>query len=368
MKKAGIVLVLSGFPRRSETFALHEVLALEERGDLAAIFATKPGDGLPPHPGSEVLLKRVRYLPDDDAETQAHALVQQLDGQSVAGIHAYFAHRPAEVAERAAAHLHKPYGFSVHALDARKVREDELLRRARAAACVVACNPDVATSFDTSGIALKLLPHGVDTQCFTPQPLPSAPPIHLLAAGRLVEKKGFDVLIEAAAQLSFPFHLRIVGDGPQRQQLAAAIEEFHLQQRVELCDSVSHAELPALYAAAHIVVVPSVVDHTGDRDGLPNVVLEAMASGRPVLASDVGAVSSALTAEQSGLLTPPGDAGALAAALERLARDPSLRTFLASNARTHVAEHFDLQRCTDRFCRFLESTYGIEGSLGEVAP
>jgi glycosyltransferase involved in cell wall biosynthesis len=361
--KAGIVLVLSGFPRRSETFALHEVLALEERGDLAAIFATKPGDGLPPHPGSEALLKRVQYLPAGDAKAQAHDLVQRLDGQPVAGIHAYFAHTPAEVAEHAAAHLQVPYGFSVHARDARKVREDELVRRARAAACVVACNSDVAISFDAEGIALKLLPHGVDTQRFSPKPLLPVPPIRLLAAGRLVEKKGFDVLIQAAAQLTFPFRLRIVGDGEQRQQLMAAIEEAHLQRQVELCGSVTHAELPALYAEAHIVVVPSVVDQSGDRDGLPNVALEAMASGRPVVASDVGAVSSALVSEQSGLLVPPGDAAALADALERLARDLSFRSILAHHARIHVAAHFDLRACTDRFCRFLESTYGIAGPL-----
>jgi glycosyltransferase involved in cell wall biosynthesis len=161
-------------------------------------------------------------------------------------------------------------------------------------------------------------------------------------------------------QLSFPAHLRIVGDGPKREELAAAIGAAGLSERVELCRSVTHSELPSLYAAAHIVVVPSVVDQSGDRDGLPNVVLEAMACGRAVVGSDVGAVSSAVISEKTGLLVPPGEPDRLAHALTRLALAPTLRATLAANARAHVVEHFDLRSCTTRFCRLLEYTYGLE--------
>jgi glycosyltransferase involved in cell wall biosynthesis len=286
-------------------------------------------------------------------------LVERLVDHAVSGIHAYFAHTPAEIAAYVARWLNIPFGFSVHARDARKVPVEELWQRARLAACVVACNPDVVRHFDGANIPVKLIPHGVDTQRFQPQPPPVAPPIRLLAVGRLVEKKGFDVLIQAAAQLSFPFLLRIIGDGPLQSELAAAIAAANLRDRVELCRSITHAELPTAYAEAHIVVAPSVVDRTGDRDGLPNVVLEAMASGRAVVASDVGAISSAIQPGESGLLVAPGDPGCLAAALEQLAGDPQLRSRLGHHARCRAEADFRLDFCTARFCNFLAATCGL---------
>jgi hypothetical protein len=137
-------VVVSGFPRRSETFALGELLALEERGALSAVFATKPGEAGVQQPGWERLRGRVHALPEGDPERQAAFIADRLAGQSVSGVHGYFAHTPAEVAARAAALLGVPYGFSTHARDARKVAPDVLAERARKASCVVACNTDVA--------------------------------------------------------------------------------------------------------------------------------------------------------------------------------------------------------------------------------
>jgi glycosyltransferase involved in cell wall biosynthesis len=361
MNQDGIVVILSGFPRRSETFALNEVLALEKRGALAAVFATKPGDGKRPHPDCAQLLHRVHILPDGTAVEQAEVLARQLGGQPVSGIHAYFAHTPTEVAAHAARRLNVPYGFSVHALDARKVPPRELARRAREAACVVACNVDVVRELNGAGVEdVRLLPHGVDSRRFYPRPFPPPSPFRLLAVGRLVEKKGFDVLIQAAAQLSQPFQLRIVGDGPERERLKAMIEWAELGDRLELRDSQTHDELTQEYAEAHLVVVPSVVDRKGDRDGLPNVVLEAMACGRPVVASDVGAISSAITSGYNGFLVPPGDATALAEILNHVGRHPHWCETLGRNGRKRVERDFELERCTERFCAFLESTYQAE--------
>ena len=104
------------------------MLALEERGTLAAIFATKPGDGSNLQPGCERLMSRVRVLPEGTPAEQAAVVIRSLDGQGVSGIHGYFAHLPAEVASIAAKQLGVPYGFSAHARDARKVAPDELAR------------------------------------------------------------------------------------------------------------------------------------------------------------------------------------------------------------------------------------------------
>jgi glycosyltransferase involved in cell wall biosynthesis len=359
----GIALVLSGFPRRSETFALTEALALEARGLLAAIFATKPGDGQPPHPDVQRLNTPVQLLHGETAAAQADCLVTCLGQRQIAGLHAYFAHFPAEVAAEAARHLSVPFGFSAHACDVRKVPPEDLARRAREAAVVVVCNEDTAAAFNGVGAAVRHLPHGVDSQRFYPWPFPPGPdeaagaPVRFLAVGRLVEKKGFLVLLEAVTQLDVPFRLRIIGDGPEYDRLAAAIWATGRAGSIELCGGQTHAELPQAYADAHIVVVPSIVDRNGDRDGLPNVVLEAMASGRPIVASDVGAIRSGVHHGETGFLVPPGDPTALAQAMTWLARRPRHWPALGHHGRAHIAVAYDLRTCTERFCNCLHETF-----------
>src|SRR5438094_8519400 len=223
MMPGGIAVVTSGVPRRSGTFLLNELLALDARGTLAAVFATKAGDGGPLHPGCARLLGRVELLPAGSASTQAARLAERLRGRQVTGIHGYFAHRPAAVAAHAARRLGVPFGFSVHARDARKVAPPVLAARARRAACVIACNRDVAAELARVGAPSRLLPHGVDTHRFRPRPEPRGAPLRLLAVGRLVEKKGFESLIEAAARPTTPFQLRIVGEGPRRARHRRAI-------------------------------------------------------------------------------------------------------------------------------------------------
>ncbi len=357
MNQRKIVMIISGFPRRSETFALQELLALDAQGLLAGIFATKPGDGSSLHPDCQPLLKRVEHLPPGSAAAQAEIVIKRVKGQSVSGIHGYFAHTPAEVASLVATNLGLPYGFSTHALDARKVPLDILRERAQKSACIIACNYDVAEDLTQIGGQVTLLPHGVDIKRFRPSPCPVSKPIRLLSVGRLVEKKGFDVLIKALSQVSFPFYLRIVGEGPDKDQLEKDIQAANLSDRVELCGGMTHLELPNEYTKSHIVVVPSIVNRAGDRDGLPNVVLEAMASGRPVIATNVGAIKSAIVNGETGILVPSGDPGSLAKALEMLVNNPDMGERFGQNARQRVERDFELKACTDRLFRFLNSVY-----------
>jgi glycosyltransferase involved in cell wall biosynthesis len=353
-----LAVVLSGFPRRSETFALNELAALEARGLLGAVIATKPGDGQEPQPAARAFLPRVEYLAPGTAAEQGRELAGRLAGRGIAGVHGYFAHTPAEVASHAARRLGVRYGFSTHARDARKVRPAELASRARAAACVIACNPDVARTLDASGAATHLVPHGVDLERFQPTPLrPVAVPLRLLAVGRLVPKKGFDVLLEAAARVPWAVELDLVGDGPELGRLRGLTLALHLASRVRFLGSLTHAELPGAYARADVVVVPSVEDESGDRDGLPNVVLEAMASSRPIVASDMGAIGSAITHGVTGLLVQPGSVPQLVESLTLVASDPVLRAGLAERARERVEQRFTLTRCADRLERILAGAY-----------
>jgi glycosyltransferase involved in cell wall biosynthesis len=352
-----VAVIMSGFPRRSETFALGELLALEERGMLAGIFATKPGDEEVAQPEVERLIRKAHYLRPGPPDQQGREVAARLHGLQLNGVHGYFAHAPAEVALHAAAQLGIPYGFSMHARDARKVSRQVLAGRAHLAACVVACNQDVATEMQRDSTRVHLVPHGVHLVRFQPNQEIPGNVLRLLAVGRLVEKKGFDILIEAVASLRLPFHLRIVGEGPERERLEALICARGLAGQVTLCGAKSHEELPAEYAAAHVVVVPSVVDRSGDRDGLPNVVLEAMACGRPVVATGAGAITSVVIQGDNGMLVPERDPQALCAVLDLLGRAPDLRHQLGRQGRQTVERNYELNHCTGRFCDLLTEAY-----------
>jgi glycosyltransferase involved in cell wall biosynthesis len=357
MKRGRIAVVVSGFPRLSETFAVNELLALAERDALIAIFATKPGDGTQPQLGSERLSELLTVLPNDTADRQAAVVANVLKDRNVRAIHGYFAHQPAEVAWRAAERLRVPSGFSVHAKDARKISSSELGIRAKRAACVIACNSDVASTIQKTGARVHLIPHGVDLERFKDSPLPASETFQILAVGRLVEKKGFHFLVEAVSHLKFPFQLRIIGEGPERERLAQMISAYDLSGQVTLCGPRTHDQLPEEYARAHVVAVPSIVDQAGDRDGLPNVVLEAMATGRAVVASNAGAIGAAIRDNETGLLLPATDPLSLGLALTRLARDLPLRARLAVTAREYVEQHYEMKSCSERFCHLLEEVY-----------
>lgn len=353
-----VAVVVSGFPRRSETFAIQELAALDRAGLLAGIFALKPGDGETPQPGAAGLTFRVQTLTSGEPAQQAAELVDRIGHARLAAVHGYFAHAPATVAQLAAARFGVPFGFSAHARDIRKVAPTDLRRRVSEAACLVVCNTDAAEEIERAGRRPSLVPHGVDLMRFQPTWPREGERLEVLAVGRLVDKKGFHVLLEAVRALHLPFHLRIVGDGPQRERLQTTIDEHHLGGVVHLHGPATHVELPALYAAADLVVVPSVLDSHGDRDGVPNVLLEAMASWRPVVASDVGAIRSVVRDGVSGTLVPPGDVAALAAAIGRLGRDPVDRRRLAVGGRAYVERERRLDSCTRRLQSVLESAYG----------
>ena len=357
MSTRQVAVVVSGFPRRSETFAINELLALEDRGMLAGIFATKPGDGGPHQPGIERLVPKLEILPDRSPREQGHYLAERLGRQRLSGIHAYFAHTPAEVAEYATRRLSLPFGFSVHARDARKVDPSTLGGRAGRAACVVACNPDVAGVLARAGARAHMVPHGVDLGRFAVTDEPSTPPIRLLAVGRLVEKKGFDVLIDALSHMDDAVTLRVVGDGPARADLVSRVAGLRLESRVTFAGVCTHAELPREYAMANVVVVPSVVDSTGDRDGLPNVLLEAMASGRAVVGTRVGAIAAAIEEGRNGLLVEPGSPAELARAISSLAVSKEWRASMGYRGRHVVEREYDLGDCTKCFADLLGGAY-----------
>jgi glycosyltransferase involved in cell wall biosynthesis len=284
--------------------------------------------------------------------------LEALDGGPVDGLHGYFAHEPTAVAAAAARRLGVGYSFSTHALDARKVSARELADRARQAVGVVACNADVAQHVDVPGASVRLLPHGVDLARFRPSAgTVDGSALRVLAVGRMVEKKGFPHLLDAVARARSDIALRIVGTGVGRETLERQVADLGLAAHVELVGRRSHSQLPDDYAWADVVAVPSVVDSSGDRDGLPNVALEAMACGRPLVASDVAAMGAAVRASGAGIVVRPGDADAIAAALDDLADHPRRRADLGAAGRAAVEQRWDLATCTRELVEHLTTLH-----------
>jgi glycosyltransferase involved in cell wall biosynthesis len=198
-----------------------------------------------------------------------------------------------------------------------------LARAARSSRQVVAISQYTATEIrELADVPITVIPYGVAAAPSTAATPPA--PFTILFVGRLVARKGVPTLIEAARRLAatLPIRVVIVGEGPERPALDAEVAHAGLAGVVEFRGRVPFEDLARTYQQAGALVLPAVVDARGDTEGLGVVLLEAMSYGKPVVASDIGGITDIVTHDQTGLLVPPGDATALAAALERLARNP----------------------------------------------
>jgi glycosyltransferase involved in cell wall biosynthesis len=204
-------------------------------------------------------------------------------------------------------------------------------------------------------VPIEVIPY--TTSLPAPAPAPRAglraagAPFTVLFVGRLVERKGVSHLVDAVSLLRSRVDVRlvIVGDGAERARIEARVREQGLDGRVAVRGRVSEAELQAAYAAADAFVLPAVVDQRGDTEGLGVVLLEAMNHRVPVIASASGGIPDIVEDGVSGLLVPPGDAKALAAALERLARAPDLAGRLGDAGYRRLHERFSWDAITRRW-------------------
>jgi glycosyltransferase involved in cell wall biosynthesis len=257
----------------------------------------------------------------------------------------------------AGALLGRPFSFTAHARDI-YATPSALAEKMRAARLVVTCtqyNVDYLRRLcpDLAHERIQLVHHGVDANAFAETGVgvnDLAPPL-VLAAGRLIHKKGFDVLVTACGLLRdrrLAFRCRIVGDGPLRTALARAIRDASLDEVVELPGWVPADRLAAMLPRAAAFVAPSRIAAGGDRDGIPNVVLEAMAARLPVVGTDVSGIPEAVADGVTGLLVPPGNADALADALQRILAGPGASRAMGEAGRRRVLTRFDLTSSSRR--------------------
>ena len=207
-------------------------------------------------------------------------------------------------------------------------------------------------------------PTGVQLERFPPReprPLGADGVIRMLSVGRLVPKKGIEDAIEAVAawRRDAPrLDYRIVGDGKLRGALAARIAALGLGDRVTLSGWVAHHEMPRFLAEADVLVQPSVTAPSGDEEGIPVVVKEAMAAGLPVIATRHGGIPEIVEDGETGLLVPEHSPGAIVRALECLLDDPALAPRLARNALTRAEREFDQHALDERFEKLLVEVVG----------
>jgi len=226
-------------------------------------------------------------------------------------------------------------GGDLYALNAAPLRWLKA-RVARSAAVVTVMNADMAERARDLGAAdVRVMPMGAKFNVVLP--VAADGPVRVLAVGRLVEKKGFDVLLGAVAATTTRVALTIVGDGPEAEALGARAAELGVD--VTFAGQLRRDELDAAYAGADIAVFPSRPAASGDQDGLPVAMLEAMGSGLAVIASDLPGLSEAIVDGESGLLVPAGDVAGLAAAIGDLAGDPAKRGALGEAAARRALDY-----------------------------
>lgn len=281
-------------------------------------------------------------------------VAHMLGGRGDDHIHAHFVDRAATVALVAGRLLDLPFSATAHANDiyVAPVLLAEKLSQARFVATCTRYNAEhlrgVAGSTDAR---VRCIYHGLDVDSYQPNGTSPANPPVLLAVGQLKEKKGFRHLLDACATLrdrGLDVRCRIVGEGPDRDRLTDRIRALDLEDRVELLGALEHDDVVAQYRAATVFTLPCVVGADGDRDGIPNVILEAMAMQLPVVSTHHSGIPEAVQDGVTGLLVEPGDAAALADALERLLADADLRRGMGRRGRQAVADTFDVAVNVDR--------------------
>ncbi len=298
----------------------------------------------------------------------AIGLCRRLRAAGVTHLHAHMANTPATIAMYAAIHLGVGFSFTGHANDlfVHRTFLPEKLRRARFAACISRWHRALYQRLaELSDERLPVIRCGVDTSnaADTGDVQPSEG-LRLLSVGRLVPKKGMDVLVRAVAEIDPAVKLRceIIGDGPQRGDLARLIQELGVENRVHLLGALPNAAVLDRVRRCDVFVLACRRDSvSGDQDGIPVSLMEAMAASRCVVTTALTPIDELVIDGETGVSVPANDPSSLAEAITRLASDPDLRRRLAMGGRRHVVREFDRVANAQRLIRCILSSRGVHG-------
>lgn len=393
--------VLKGYPRLSETFIAQEIRALEQRGlDIRLVSLRHPTD---PHihPVHTEIKAPVNYLPEylfrgpgrvwrawravrkrpgyaksrsvwlkdlcrDPTPNrirrfgQAMVMAHELPGD-VTWIHAHFLHTPASVARYAALTLELPWSCSAHAKDIWTLSDWEKKEKLEEMRWLVTCtkiNAKHLSGLTHTPDKVQLVYHGLDPDMFTLGGRTYSDrdgsdvdaPVVIVSVGRAVEKKGYEDLLQALSLLPDGLSWRMVhvGGGPRLHSLRARAESLGIAARIDWRGAQPSTRVQEAYDEADLFALASRIAADGDRDGLPNVLMEAQSAGIPCVSTQVSAIPELIINGLSGLLVPPGDTNALSAALQRLITDPELRRSQGGAGRKRVRAEFDCTMGIDK--------------------
>jgi glycosyltransferase involved in cell wall biosynthesis len=412
--------VVKRYPRYSETFIVREILAHEQAGLAIEIFAMRPpndghfqdliarvrapvnylyfpAEGLLPEQLSAVMLRANSFwealsktstvLPrfwsalegvrQEEASNiyQGAQLAYQVRQKGIQHLHAPFANEPATVARLGARFAGVSFSFTARAKDIfhETVQPDNLRNKLKDAAAVVTVSDYhvnyLRSTYGPLAARVQRIYNGLDLEEFPYQSPLDRPPL-VVAIGRLVEKKGFADLLQACALLSGrvpSFTCQIFGSGVLKTELRAQIERLGLRGRVEMMGPRPQGEIIKAVQGAAVLAAPCIVCKDGDRDGLPNVIQEALALGTPVVSTNVTGIPEVVRHGETGLQIPQHDPPALARALERLLADGELRVRLATAARRLIETEFDIRRNTERRRALFRDAAGRSSAAQETA-
>lgn len=402
---ARLAVVVKGWPRLSETFIAQELVALEAAGIGFEIWSLRHPTDNKTHPLHDKLKAPVHYLPEylkdeplrvlkgmayalrtqgfttawrifraDYARDrtpnrlrrfgQACVLARELP-RDAEGFYAHFLHTPSSVARYAAILRSLPWSFSAHAKDI-WTSPDWELREKLSAADHGACFGATCTAFGAEHLRaladtperVHLVYHGLDLSRFPPAPARAArakgAPLALMSVGRLVEKKGFDRLIEALALLpaGLPWHWTHIGGGLLKEEMRSLAEARGVSDRITWRGACDQPEVIAEMQRSDLFVLPSRIAADGDRDGLPNVLMEAASQRLPILSTPVSAIPEFITNGVEGMLVEDAPEK-LAAAIMAFADLPDGGAALAEGAYTRLTQHFRMQPGIDHLARRL---------------
>lgn len=374
------------WPKLSETFILEEVLGLQRQGVPLRLYALAPPTDEIHHPVVDSVRAPLVCVPPLAWRTVPTLLAahgrcffrspgrwlstmfkaaargtvglgqfaraawfgQRLLDDGVPHLHVHFISTTADLAELTCALVGLPFSISAHAKDIYTADLHDLRRKLLAARFTVTCteaNRDVLAQAAPTATVHRMY-HGIDHQVFRPEertPASGEVPT-ILAVGRLRAKKGLDTLIQACRVLRSRqrgFVCEIVGYGEEQDRLQHLIQEAGLEQNVRLLGKLARADVLRCYARTAVFVQPSRITADGDRDGIPNVLLEAMAMGLPVVATRVSGIPELVRHDTNGLLIEPDQPLALADAIATLLDDPARAARLGRSARASVQASFD---------------------------
>lgn len=389
-----VAYVVSRFPKLTETFVLYEVLAMERENVDVEVYPLFRHRSALMHPEAADALERTHYEPLLSLRiARAHAhflrrrpgaylaalwcllratfgsprylagalaifpkavlLARRMQERGVRHVHAHFASHPAAAAFVIRRLVGIPFSFTAHGSDLH--RDRHMLREKVAEAAFVVCisryNREVVLAecgfeFADRSVVIHC---GVDTELFQPARCDAAAgvrPLSLVCTGTLHEVKGQTHLIEACRRLrarGVAFELELIGGGPDRARLEQQVAAARLERWIRFAGEQTRKEVASRLRQADVYVAPSVPSRDGRREGIPVALMEAAASGKPVVASALSGIPEAIQDGVEGYLVPPGDPAALADAIERLAGDSALRERLGRAARERMAREFDLR-------------------------